>query len=89
MQYLSGEFSMNIGQNQIVTLQTPDGKQWGVWCYYYNPPSLTMRMGKGWTAFSRDNNLEEGDACVFEVKKRKHVVLSVTIFHVVDYQSSD
>ena len=89
MQYLPGEFSMNIGQNQIVTLQTPNGKQWCVWCYYYNPPSLRMRIGKGWTAFSRDNNLEEGDVCVFEVIKRKPVVLSVTIFHVVDHQSSD
>ena len=48
-----------------------------------------MRMGKGWVAFSKDNNLEEGNVCVFEVIKRKPVVLSVSIFHVVDRQSSD
>ena len=56
------------------------------------PPIKTysvMRFGKGWVAFLKDNNLEEGNVCVFEVIKRKPVVLSVSIFHVVDRQSSD
>ena len=48
-----------------------------------------MRFGKGWVAFSKDNNLEKGDVCVFEVIERKPVVLSVSIFHVDDRQSSD
>ena len=61
-----------------------------VLCYY--PPLktyLAMRFGKGWVAFWKDNNLEEGDVGVFEVIERKLVVPSVSILHVVDHQSSD
>ena len=48
-----------------------------------------MSFEKGWVAFSKDNHLEEGDVGVFEVIERKPVVvLSVSIFHVVDHQSS-
>ena len=60
-----------------------------VLCYY--PPLKTysaMSFEKGWVAFSKDNYLEEGDVGVFEVIERKPVVLSVSIFHVVDHQSS-
>ena len=48
----------------------------------------TIRFEKGWVAFSKDNHLEEGDVGVFKVIERKPVVLSVSIFHVVDRQSS-
>ncbi|XP_050263972.1 B3 domain-containing transcription factor VRN1-like [Quercus robur] len=54
-----------------------------------NPSFMAMRFGKGWVAFSKDNNLEEGDVCVFEVIERKPVVLSVLIFHMGDHQSLD
>ena len=47
-----------------------------------------MSFEKGWVAFSKDNHLGEGDVSVFEVIERKPVVLSVSIFHVVDHQSS-
>ena len=50
---------------------------------------LAMSFEKGWVAFSKDNHLEEGDVGVFKVIERKPVVvLSVSIFHVVDHQSS-
>ena len=45
-----------------------------------------MRFGEGWVAFSKDNNLEKGDVCVFEVIERTPVVISVSIFHLVDHQ---
>ena len=67
---------------QFVTLQ----------CLVLLPPMKTysaMRFGKGWVAFSKDNNLEEGDVCVLKVIKRKPVVFSVSIFHMVDHQSLD
>ena len=63
---------------QFVTLQ----------CLVLLPPIktyLAMRFGKGWVVFSKDNNLEEGDVCVFEVIERKPVVLNVSIFHVIDH----
>ena len=62
MQYVPAKFSTKyiIGK-QFVTLQTIDGKQWQVWCYYNQNliKSSAMRMGKGWVAFSKDNNLEK------------------------------
>ena len=44
-----------------------------------------MNIGRGWIVFARENNLEEGDVCVFELIKRKPVVLNVSIFRVADY----
>ena len=79
MQYVPTEFSTKyIIQKQFVTLQ----------CLVQLPPIktyLAMRFGKGWVAFSKENNLEEGDVCVFKVIERKPVVLSVSIFHMIDH----
>ena len=44
-----------------------------------------MNMGQGWIEFARYNDLAEGDVCVFELIKRKPVVLNVSMFRVVDY----
>ena len=81
MQYVPAKFSTKyiIGK-QFVTLQ----------CLVLLPLIKTysaMRFGKGWVAFSKDNYLEEGDVCVFEVIERKPVLLSISIFHVIDHQS--
>ena len=91
MQNVLVEFSIKyISQNHNVTLLTSNGKQWHVRCHYHQySTSSAMKMSKGCAAFFKDNNLEEGDVCVFEVIKRKPVVLSVSIFHVVDHQSLD
>ena len=79
MQYVPTEFSTKyIIVKQFVTLQylvlLPPIKTY-----------LAIRFGKGWVAFSKENNLEEGDVCVFKVIERKPVVLSVSIFHVIDH----
>ena len=81
MQYVPTEFSTKyIIRKQFVTLQ----------CLVQLPTIKTysaMRFGKGWVAFLKENNLEEGDVCVFEVIERKPVLLSISIFHVIDHQS--
>ena len=59
-------------------------RQWTVNCYY-KPSSSAMNMGWGWIEFPRHNDLGEGDVCVFELIKRKPVVLNVSMFYVVDY----
>ncbi|XP_050254198.1 B3 domain-containing transcription factor VRN1-like [Quercus robur] len=74
-----------LRQRQIAKLETSDGRQWPVNCYYREPSSSAMNIGRGWIVFARENNLEEGDVCVFELIKRKPVVLNVSIFRVVDY----
>lgn len=44
-----------------------------------------MRFGEGWVAFSKDNNLEKRDVTANEVIERTPVVISVSIFHLVDH----
>ncbi|KAK7818818.1 b3 domain-containing transcription factor vrn1 [Quercus suber] len=43
---------------------------------------LGNEYGRGWIEFARHNDLAEGDVCVFELIKRKHIVLNVSMFHV-------
>ena len=74
-----------ISQPKIVKLQTSNGKQWPAKCILRDRASSAMNIGRGWTVFSRDNNLEEGDVCVFGLIKKQPVVLKVSIFRVVDY----
>ncbi|KAF8405107.1 hypothetical protein HHK36_010005 [Tetracentron sinense] len=64
---------------QNVTLRVLDGRTWSVWCTY---GKTSAKICGGWKAFVRDNYLEEGDVCVFELIKRKHIELKVTIFRV-------
>ncbi|GMJ06850.1 REPRODUCTIVE MERISTEM 39, REDUCED VERNALIZATION RESPONSE 1 [Hibiscus trionum] len=65
------------GVDGIMTLQVSEGKKWPVQCVYCNG---NLRFSKGWSEFVLDNNLEEGDVCIFEVINRKEMVLKVTIF---------
>eukprot|EP00257_Ricinus_communis_P016424 XP_015574594.1 B3 domain-containing transcription factor VRN1 isoform X1 [Ricinus communis] len=62
-----------------MTLQVSEGKQWPVRCVCRNRGA---KLSKGWTEFAWDNNLEEGDVCVFELINMN--VLKVTIFRVLE-----
>ncbi|XP_058722012.1 B3 domain-containing protein REM8-like [Vicia villosa] len=69
-----------------IKLQNADGKQWEV-CCAFNIAKFpgAMRILKGYFEFHSDNNLSEGDHCVFELIKLKPVVLKVTMFRAVDF----
>ncbi|KAL4595853.1 hypothetical protein ACB092_12G122100 [Castanea dentata] len=84
--YIPARFAItHLCGPQIAKLETSDGRQWSVNCHKRGRLTSAMNLGRGWTVFSRENSLEEGDVCVFELIKRKPVVLSVSIFRVVDY----
>nr|POF24830.1 b3 domain-containing transcription factor vrn1 [Quercus suber] len=79
--YVPAGFAKNyIGSDQTVKIQTSDKKHWSFQCNYHHGASKVMRMGNGWSAFSKDNNLQEGDVIVFEVIKRMPIVLGISIF---------
>ena len=86
MQYVPAGFAFKYlhQHDQIAKLENSDGRQWTVNCYY-KPSSSAMNMGRGWIEFARHNDLAEEDVCVFELIKRKPVVLNVSMFRVVDY----
>jgi hypothetical protein len=84
VQYVAAGFAIKyLSGHQFVKLETCDGKQWRARCYDHEHSSSGKSIG--WGRFCRDNNLEEGDVCVFELIKRNPVVLNVSIFHVADY----
>ncbi|KAB1207422.1 B3 domain-containing transcription factor VRN1 [Morella rubra] len=74
-----------LRQHQIAILKIADGQQWSTKYRPQTPSSSAVRIGEGWTEFSRENNLEKGDVCVFELIQMKPVVLNVSIFRVADY----
>ncbi|KAK2665197.1 hypothetical protein Ddye_003771 [Dipteronia dyeriana] len=70
-----------IGVSSFIKLQISDGKQWPVRCLYR---SKRATLGQGWRAFILDNDLGEGDVCVFEVLRSRDIVLQVTVFRILE-----
>ncbi|EOX98138.1 hypothetical protein QUC31_015334 [Theobroma cacao] len=69
------------GVNGTITLQVSEGKKWPVRCIYVDGH---LKFCKGWAEFVLDNNLDEGDVCVFELLNTEEIVLKVTIFRVLE-----
>ncbi|XP_050364414.1 B3 domain-containing transcription factor VRN1-like isoform X2 [Argentina anserina] len=67
------------GVSGFIKLQSADGKQWPVRCLYRGGRA---KLSQGWYEFTVENNLLEGDVCVFELLKSKEIVLKVNIFRV-------
>lgn len=69
------------GVSGIIKLQISDGRQWPVRCLYRGGRA---KLSQGWFEFSLENNLGEGDVCVFELVATKEVVLQVTVFRITE-----
>ncbi|KAH8498389.1 hypothetical protein Peur_073581 [Populus x canadensis] len=78
----SGFAEKNLnGVSGFIILQLPDGKQWPVRCLYRGGRA---KFSQGWYEFTLENNLGEGDVCIFELLKSRDVVLKVTLFRVLE-----
>ncbi|KAJ6419592.1 hypothetical protein OIU84_029660 [Salix udensis] len=78
----SGFAEKNLnGLSGFMKLQLPDGKQWPVRCLYRGGRA---KFSQGWYEFTQENNLGEGDVCIFELLKSRDVVLKVTVFRVLE-----
>ncbi|GMJ06849.1 REPRODUCTIVE MERISTEM 39, REDUCED VERNALIZATION RESPONSE 1 [Hibiscus trionum] len=79
--YLPSSFAKKYlsGLSGFIKLQLPDGRQWSVQCLYRGGKA---KFSRGWYEFISDNNLEEGDVCIFELLQSREFVLKVTIFRV-------
>ncbi|WCJ33823.1 hypothetical protein M5689_015160 [Euphorbia peplus] len=65
---------------KIQNANADDGREWMIEKFLWQEGSL--RLKKGLREFYRDNSLEEGDVCVFElVRKPDDVVLKASMFH--------
>ncbi|KAI3885523.1 hypothetical protein MKW92_049832, partial [Papaver armeniacum] len=71
----------NITQ-MVITLRVPDGRTWEVG--YVSQTPTERRISQGWGKFVADNDLKEGDVCVFElVDSKKNLEMNVHIFRLV------
>ncbi|KAJ3685424.1 hypothetical protein LUZ61_014588 [Rhynchospora tenuis] len=74
-------------KNTTISLSLPHGsRKWNVTCthntYATDQRQSVWRFNGGWWKFVLENNLEEGDVCVFEMKAE--LELTVHIFRVVE-----
>lgn len=69
------------GISGFIKLQLAD-KQWPVRCLY---KAGRAKFSQGWYEFTLENNLGEGDVCVFELLRTRDFVLKVTAFRVNEY----
>ncbi|OVA05172.1 B3 DNA binding domain [Macleaya cordata] len=60
-----------------ITLRGLDKKKWSVG---YCVRGSATQLSSGWTNFTREMDLEEGDVCVFELIEKNKVELKVSIF---------
>ncbi|KAL6332108.1 hypothetical protein AAG906_020790 [Vitis piasezkii] len=63
--------------NNKTTLSVSDGRTWSV---KYIMKKSNVKFSSGWTKFARDNSLEVGDVCAFELIKCTGTSLKVVIF---------
>ncbi|XP_030923313.1 B3 domain-containing transcription factor VRN1-like [Quercus lobata] len=80
--YLPREgFSKDCTKGSIVPvkLQVVD-QLWPVKLYVYEGKYSSCVISAGWSAFVRENGLQVGDVCVFELSMRDDVVFNIHIF---------
>ncbi|KAF7114379.1 hypothetical protein RHSIM_RhsimUnG0089900 [Rhododendron simsii] len=65
------------GVSESVQLEVSGGKQWAVRCVRIE--GLVQCLNSGWGQFAKDNNLGEGDVCVFELIQVEDVVLRIPL----------
>ncbi|KAL6637455.1 hypothetical protein ACP70R_025027 [Stipagrostis hirtigluma subsp. patula] len=63
---------------QTLILQR-NGKSWEVRCCTQGSKCRSKRLLKGWKGFARDNKLQLGDICLFELLKTKKYTMNVLI----------
>ncbi|XP_004309082.1 PREDICTED: B3 domain-containing transcription factor VRN1-like [Fragaria vesca subsp. vesca] len=86
--YVPHEFMKDhlLGCGSSINLRASRDEQWPARCTY-DPRRHTMKIHKGFGTFCKENNLEAGDVCVFELIKNEAADFKVSVFHASDYAS--
>ncbi|KAL8138550.1 hypothetical protein V2J09_004551 [Rumex salicifolius] len=76
------------GKDDIyLSLKEGDGRVWTMTYYVGAPPHGPARIHSGWTKFSQENNLQEGDICTFELVSSTDAIFKVTILRKNDEEA--
>ncbi|KAL5731818.1 hypothetical protein ACHQM5_004511 [Ranunculus cassubicifolius] len=84
--YVNSSFCLNVRKDfadlylkdafQGITLSLPNGGKWPI----SHCIGDHRKLSAGWKTFVVDNQLKEGDVCIFELVDSKNVELKVSIF---------
>ena len=79
-------FTKDYTEGSILTVQRQVvDRLWPVKLYIYEQSvGSSCVIFAGWSAFARENTLQVGDVCVFELILKDDVVLEVHIFRCLD-----
>ncbi|CAK9315201.1 unnamed protein product [Citrullus colocynthis] len=70
-----------IKESMDMKLEVGDGRSWRVWCgVRWAFTRRRTELKGGWKRFVEDNELKEGDICVFELMNKNAVCFKVAIF---------
>ncbi|KAJ4965059.1 hypothetical protein NE237_016908 [Protea cynaroides] len=69
-------------EGKMLSSKLPEGRTWSV--HFYLNCKIKALLSGGWKTFVRENMLEDGDCCVFELLKVEEIEFKVSIFHVVE-----
>lgn len=78
VQTVLGRF-LGIKQSGQMVMLLVGGKSWLVKFRSY-PHSSSVAFTRGWSTFVKDNSLQVGDVCAFELIKSDDAMLKVSIF---------
>ncbi|XP_062000486.1 B3 domain-containing transcription factor VRN1-like [Rosa rugosa] len=73
------------GCPEHIKFEDSNEKQWDIRCFFPANTKVMRRIGKGCGEFFRDNNFKNGDVCLFELIKRKDVVLKFSVLRNAEY----
>lgn len=87
MQDVPAEFVKKymLSCSEFIQLEGFTGKQWPVRCKSRTDSRMNKRIARGMRSFMVDNNLKEGDVCVFELIEKKGNLLKVSIHHAAEH----
>lgn len=78
-QYVPAKLSDSLPLHDVPVILTYGGKKWETRCFVYRRQGISWRTSIKWREFAMDNNVKEGDACVFELTKTNYKLIKLKV----------
>ncbi|WOH14548.1 hypothetical protein DCAR_0934067 [Daucus carota subsp. sativus] len=77
--YVPAKMSNELPTSDVPVVLTYRGKKWKTRSFVYPRGDHTLRTSIRWREFVIDNNLQEGDACVFELAECSESLMEIKV----------